>query len=114
MILHRSLILGLSVGLSLFLFGCAKPLETPTSQGPANRSELSQWIGKTVQVQFRRDALGAGADLPVSPTTDSINGAETSIGGTLTAVEPHAIVLNANDGPKWIPREVILLVESTP
>ncbi len=114
MILHRPF-LAFCLATCLFLSGCAKPSPTiTTSQEPTNDLEISKWIGKTVQVQFRRDALGAAATLPISPTTGSINGAETSIVGILTTVESNAIVVNANNRPKWIPREVILFVESNP
>jgi hypothetical protein len=33
-------------------------------------------LGEYCTVQFRRDALGAGSNLPVPPTTGSINNAE--------------------------------------
>ena len=77
-------------------------------------SEMSTWIGKNVIVQFRRDALGAGADLPIDPETGQINGAKTAIGGVLLKIEAKSIVIGnhlKDRGPKWIPREVILFVE---
>ena len=71
-------------------------------------------MGKNVRVQFRRDALGAAAALPISPTTGEINGASTTVVGTLIRVEADAIVVDSQGRPKWIPREVILLVEANP
>mgnify|MGYP001447369756 FL=1 len=62
-------------------------------------------------MQFRRDALGAAANLPISPTAGSINGVSTTIVGTLAIVESDAIVVDADNRLKWVPREVILFVE---
>ena len=87
---------------ALLLPGCDRPQE-----------HLKSLIGEPVKVQFRRDALGAAAALPVSPTTDSINGAATSISGTLVAVEVDSVVLTVNENTKWIPRDVILSIEAT-
>lgn len=69
-------------------------------------------IGKTCKVQFKRNALGGGATLPVSPTTDSINGAVVSVSGTLKAVEHQAIVLASGNQVYWIPEDAILMVVS--
>jgi hypothetical protein len=80
-------------------------------------SYLGQQIGKVCTVQFRRDALGAAAALPVSPTTDGINGAEVTVTGTLRAVENDGIALEplAPRDPTWtafwIPKDSILLIE---
>lgn len=70
--------------------------------------------GKNVRVQFRRDALGAAASLPVPPTTGEINGAATCVVGKLTKAEGNGIVIGPEERPKWIPREVILFVEANP
>ena len=80
-------------------------------------SELSNWIGKNVRIQFRRDALGAAASLPISPTTGEINGASTTIVGQLLKINAQSIVVGdhqRSESPKWIPREVILFVELNP
>ena len=71
-------------------------------------------VGETVRVQFRRDALGSGAPLPVPPTTSEINGASTVLIGKLIHAESHAIVVEADGRQNWIPREVILLVQGRP
>lgn len=65
-----------------------------------------------MKVQFRRDALGAGAALPVPPTTDIMNGAVISISGTLVAVEIDSVVIEIDKKSNWIPRDVILCIES--
>jgi len=80
-------------------------------------NELSKWIGKNVVVQFRRDALGAAANLPISPDTGGINGASPIIVGPLLEVNAESIVIGNHQkkkSPKWIPREVILFIEVNP
>jgi hypothetical protein len=56
---------------------------------------LTFFLGKDCKVQFKRNALGAGADLPVSPQTDSINGAKTSCVGTLRTVTQNCLLLES-------------------
>ena len=102
-------ILLLCLILSALLSGCDSPSENRVSS-----EALSQMVGETVRVQFRRDALGAAAPLPVSPTTGEINGASTTLVGKLTKAEPGAIVVEADGRLNWIPREVILLVQAKP
>lgn len=67
-------------------------------------------IGATVQVQFRRDALGGAASLPVPPTTSGINGAEVSLSGSLSKVTPRWLVLRIATKDHWISRDSVLLV----
>ena len=67
-------------------------------------------VGKECVVQFRRDALGTAASLPVAPTTGSINGAQTAIGGKLLMVNSEWVLLN-NGNDLWIPRASILLIQ---
>lgn len=86
----------------------------PAPDANMANGELAQWVGKNIRVQFRRDALGAGAPLPISPTTGEINGASTTVVGRLIKVESSEIVIGPEERPKWIPREVILFVEANP
>ncbi|MEM8865855.1 MAG: hypothetical protein AAGF31_09965 [Planctomycetota bacterium] len=80
-----------------------------------SRSQLRRWTGDFVKIQFRRDALGAGRDLPIDPTTDSINGAEVTLAGRLSRVEGSAILLiDSSEKTVWIPRDVILTVTHQP
>ncbi len=69
--------------------------------------------GKKVNatVQFRRDLLGASADLPIPPTTDGINGASVSVAGTLMLVNEQWVVLEQGDKELWIPRDNVLLIK---
>jgi hypothetical protein len=86
----------------LLLTGCG---EEPVAGTPT--------IGKTCTVQFRRDALGAAMNLPVNPTTGSINGAEVMISGTIVDVTPEWIVLDSGreNLRTYVPRSVILLLD---
>jgi len=88
--------------LTLFVCSCSK------SHDPY----LSRQIGKTCTVQFKRNSLGGGAALPVSPMTDNINGAAVSLSGTLQAVDDLAIIVVSDNKTIWIPRDSILLVVS--
>ena len=86
------------------------------SGGPAESPFLKQHIGEQCVVEFRRDALGSGAPLPVSPKTDSMNGADVVQVGKLVAVEGKGLILEetgAHPVSYWIPYPVILSVRFT-
>jgi hypothetical protein len=104
---HISLLL--AANLALLATGCSQ-----SHQSGMDTTELSQSLGDNVIVQFRRDALGAAAALPISPKTGEINGASTTIGGKLLQVHASSLVIEEGQRPKWIPREVILFVEANP
>ena len=98
--------------IAIFPF-CISSCAEPHAEGIED-TQVSEWIGKTVRVQFRRDALGAAAPLPVSPKTGEINGASTTLVGTLLEVNKASVVIEEGERPKWIPREVILFIEVNP
>lgn len=82
------------------------------SSQPDEEALLKPRIGKGCTVQFRRDALGAGASLPVSPTTGEVNGASVTVVGTLTQVRGRWIVIwDHKNGEYFIPRESVLMLE---
>ena len=81
------------------------------NSGVGNAEAPALQTGKACTVQFRRDALGAAANLPVSPTTHSINGAETCVMGTLKRATAEWVVIEKNAKEIWIPKSVILLIE---
>jgi hypothetical protein len=86
------------------------------SGGPAESQFLKQHIGEQCVVEFRRDALGSAAPLPVSPKTDSINGADVVQVGKLAAVEGRGLILEETGAQPvkfWIPYPVILSVKFT-
>ena len=68
-----------------------------------------------VAVEPSGDALGAARDLPVPPTTDNINGAETSVHGKLVRSNEEWLVLQVGDGEAsretWIPKQLVLLIK---
>jgi len=77
----------------------------------AELSALREKIGESCTVQFRRDALGTASTNPVPPLTGSMNGAETTVAGTLTAVKEDWIILKHRDNRElWIPMSNVLLL----
>jgi hypothetical protein len=67
--------------------------------------------GKSCNVQFRRDALGAAMNLPVSPMTGGINGADTAISCTFKSTREDWVIVDRAGKELWIPKSVILLIE---
>jgi hypothetical protein len=74
-------------------------------------SYLNKKRGKPCTVQFKRNALGAAAALPVSPWDNNINGADVAISGTLKKVDKDAITIIKGKTTYWIPKDSILLVQ---
>ncbi len=70
--------------------------------------------GAVCSVQFRRDALGANRNLPISPMTDRIDGAEVSVTGKFKSMSEDWIVVQDNTGDIWIPRGMVLLFKVFP
>ena len=83
------------------------------SSSPSNEDWLLKpRIGKGCTVQFRRDALGAAADIPVSPTTGEINGASVTVAGTLSQVSDRWVVIRDHKGGEFVvARESVLMLE---
>jgi hypothetical protein len=86
----------------LILGGCVPSTEMALADGNA---------GKACTIQFRRDALGAAASVPIAPTTGSFNGAPTTISGTLKSSRGDWVVITREDHDIWVPKQVILLVQ---
>ncbi len=99
---------------SLLLVMAAFALTTPgcmpaSEAGTTDRAHPR--VGEQCTVQFRRDALGAATELPISPLTNSTNGAETSVSGTLVSADDRWVVLDRGDGDElWIPTSNVLLL----
>jgi hypothetical protein len=72
---------------------------------------LKEQIGKACTVQFRRDALGAAMDLPVSPTTGGINGADVTVAGTLEAVDNEWLVVKSGSQGLFIRQSAVLVIQ---
>ena len=79
-------------------------------QSKSNDTYLAGQTGMKCKVQFNRNALGCAASLPVSPTTDEINGADVALWGTLQSVNNDAIIIASAEKTYWIPKDSILLV----
>ncbi len=95
----KSFILALALLGSVVFTGCGKQ-DVPALQ-----------VGKACTIQFRRDALGAASHNPVPPTTNNMNGADTSIDGTLKRATAEWVVIDRKGRELWIPKSVILLIE---
>ncbi|MBN1805059.1 MAG: hypothetical protein JW837_07400 [Sedimentisphaerales bacterium] len=92
----------------LGMIGCER--KAPSILSGKNRT--CPKAGACCTVQFRRDALGASANLPVPPTTDSINGAGVCVGGKFSKMNEEWVVITKDNSREiWIPRSVILLIE---
>lgn len=106
--MKKQFLLILMLASGLFYAGCAKSSPTQANR-PESNSVPKQ--GAYCSVQIRRDYLGASRELPVSPTTSSINGAEVSVSGRFLRADAEWIVLSDIDHRElWIPRSVILLM----
>ena len=87
---------------TMLLTGCDQATAAGSSSPP---------VGKRCTIQFRRDALGAAASLPVSPMTGNVNGADTAISGTLKSSVGEWVVLDYAGKETWIPKTVVLLIQ---
>jgi hypothetical protein len=92
-------IVGLCV--AMMLSGC----------GGGTESLANGRIGQRCVVQFRRDALGSAAPVPIGPDTDNINGAEVTISGTLKRVQAEAILITTDKAEYLIPMAAILCLK---
>jgi hypothetical protein len=76
---------------------------------------LKAFIGESCRVQIDRRILGASRELPVSPTTSAVNGADTSVYGKLVKVDRLGLTLQLGTEEEaryiWIPQSSILLVD---
>ncbi len=103
--MHTIIRASLALSILLYMAGCNSSTTLP--------------IGENVVIQFDRASLGSGASLPVSPTTESINGEETAIRGNLIAINEEWIQVRVstlqNNGTLikdiWIPKKKILLIQ---
>jgi hypothetical protein len=88
---------------TLLLIGCD---HSTTADHP------SPPVGKSCSIQFRRDALGAGASGPSSALAGNINGADVAISGTLKSTSGEwVVVLDVKGSEIWVPKAVILLIQ---
>jgi hypothetical protein len=93
--IHRTLP-ALALSSIVLLSSCSDP-STPT-------------VGEYITVQLRRDALGAGANLPIEPLTNSFNGATVNVNGELLALNKQWVVVKDGERMHWISRPSVLLL----
>jgi hypothetical protein len=93
------------------LIFCFLSILAGCSQAVRPDPSLGDHIGQSCTVQFRRDALGAGADIPVPPTTDAINGASVNITGTLRKAGSDWVVVEFGNEQYFIATHAILLLK---
>lgn len=95
----------------LLLLLVASGCNRQSSAASSTKAEIASPIGARCTVQFRRDVLGGSMDVPVSPTTDRINGVDVSVTGELVDMTSEWIVLERHPGGVlWIPRQNVLLL----
>jgi hypothetical protein len=87
---------------SVLVTGCQPAAAADSSKGSTAR---------TCTIQFRRDALGAAASLPIPPTTGNINGASTCVSGTFKSSSGEWVVIGQGGSETWVPKSVILLIQ---
>jgi hypothetical protein len=86
------------LGTVIFFSGCGNKKPNPKS-------------GSYCTIQIRRDWLGVSRDMPLSITTDGINGAQLSFSGKLKNVTDEWVVaIDQNKHEYWIAREAILSI----
>jgi hypothetical protein len=77
----------------------------------ARVESLEGKIGKSCKVFFRYDILGVQRDNPFDIDAGNINGASTTVSGTLIGADGEWIILKQGDGPEtWVPRGNILFL----
>lgn len=79
--------------------------------GPADA--LKAHTGDQCVVHFRGDYLGMASPAPLSPDTDSLNGSDVTLRGTLRSVDIHWLTVDSVGKPSRefvIPREAVLTV----
>ena len=106
--MNKSLLLVLAVGIAAL--GAASCKKAPVERS-SNEAVMKPSVGAYCEVQFRRDALGAASDHPISPHTGSTAGVHVSVGGTFVRMDRDWFVIYAIDSELWIPRSAVLYVK---
>lgn len=101
----------LGILLLLCVISAVSCLNKTNAAAPSLAVDQPAQAGAACKVQFRRDALGAAADMPVPPTSDSHNGAALSSSGQFVRLTSDWFVMNRENAEVWIPVEAILSVE---
>ncbi len=83
----------------------------PHGGAGAGSSPLSQLVGRSVKVQFRRDALGVAAPAPIPPIGQGPGGRAVHLNGVVRSVTGGWIVLKRDTNTYWIPHAAVLVIE---
>lgn len=86
-------------------------IDADTSGGAIGPSPLSALVGRSVRIQFRRDALGAAAPAPIPPTGQGPGGRAVHLDGFVRSVAGGWLVLEHNAKTSWVPQAAILVIE---
>jgi hypothetical protein len=81
--------------------GCSPPVSSP----------VTDRVGQSCEVQFRRDGLGAAAPSGISPKTGEFNGMPMNMYGTLKRAQVDSILLNDGQFEYLIPMHAILYLK---
>ena len=79
---------------TLALAGCGNSATNTYNEVLLDGPPQGLTVGAPTTIGVRPDVLGAARDLPVSVTTDSVNGATVTVSGTLHNVQPDWIVID--------------------
>jgi len=80
--------------------------------GCSSENKVDINSGDYCKVQIKRNILGASTKLPISPTTENINGAQTCVKGKFIKDTGKFIVIEKNSHQNcWISKENILLIQ---
>lgn len=87
----------------------------PNGGGGAGLSPLGTLVGRSVKVQFRRDALGLTAtpNAPIPLTSPGQGGRAVSISGAVQSASGGWLVLEREASTYWIPQAAVLLIETS-
>jgi hypothetical protein len=81
--------------------------------GRSGASPLSALVGRSVRVQFRRDALGLAAPAPVPPTGQGPGGRAVSVSGVVRSATGGWLVLEGDKGRYYVSLTSVLMIEQT-
>ncbi len=81
----------------------------------AGKSPLALLVGRSVKVQFRRDALGLSAtsNAPIPLTSPGPGGRAVSLIGIVRSASGGWLVIEREKYTYWVPQAAILLIEVT-
>ena len=95
----------------------AEPVRAEQPQAAGHEQELvdQSLVGRSVRVQFRRDALGMAGNVPIEPDAEQAGPRPITVGGTVRRVTNDWLVIDPDNRHEYyIPRGVVLMVDVLP